>query len=213
MFYYSKKDNNLSCQAGFTLLEMMMVIIIVTIVLTVVVLRQTANRDGVALSNLAQDISLTLVQAQVYGVGVRELTPGSEEFSASYGLTFSLLGSGSPTAYLYFADRDDDGIYDDDWSCPTGGLSECLEKFDISNGNFIKDVCVVRDSGSDICLDVERADITFVRPKTEAQINFFNGGGAPYDPLGKIGVRITLESPEGATKDVVIYKTGQVSVQ
>lgn len=198
-------------ERGFTLTELLVSISIVSIILAVLVSSQSTYTDGAALSNLADDISATISQAQAYGIGAKEFSPGSGEFDASFGLTFSLLGSGSNTAYLSFADRNGNEIYDGDWSCPTGGASECLERINISRGNYIEELCVVT-AGTEVC-PIERADISFARPSTEAQLKFFNNGGNPFNPAGIRGAKIMLRSPGGSSRSVTVYKTGQVSVQ
>ncbi len=207
MLRYSKYSR------GFTILELLVSIGIVVAILTVVVSNQSKYTEGAALSNLADEIGLTISQAQAYGIGVREFSPGSNDFSASYGLTFSLLGSGSNSAYLSFADRNGNKIYDGNWSCPVGGVSECLEKINISRGNYIESVCVVRTSGSDQCTEASRVDMSFLRPNTETQLTFFNNGGNVFSPANLKGVRIVLKSPSGLTRSVIVYQTGQVSVQ
>src|SRR3989344_1854050 len=197
---------------AFTLIELLVTITIVTVILTIVVLNQSTYTDTAALSNLADEIGLTVSQAQAYGIGVKEFSPGTSNFSASYGLTFSLLSTGSNKAYLSFADRDGNYIYGGDWSCPVGGASECLSKSDISRGNYIESICIVRTAGADLC-DVGRADIVFARPSTEDQTVFFNNGGQQYSPANIKGARIVLKSPHGSTRSVVVYETGQISVQ
>jgi len=200
-------------ERGFTLVELLISLSIVAVILTTLVSRQSIYTDGAALSNLADEISLTVFQTQAYGIGVREFSPGSSNFSVSYGLTLSLLGSGSNKAYLTFVDRNSNKLYDGDWSCPIGGASECVEKVNISRGNLIDSICVVRTSGVDQCNVAERVDISFARPRTEAQITFFNGGGQVFAPSNIQGVKIVLKSPAGATRSIVVYNTGQISVQ
>lgn len=215
MSHYSRNNHGLPAGsvAGFTLMELLVSIAIVSVILTVVVLNQSTYTDGAALTNLADEISSTISQTQAYGIGVREFSPGSSEFSASFGLTFSLLGSGSNVAYLSFADRNGNKVYDGDWSCPVGGTSECREKVPIVHGNYIESLCAVMIPGPDLCIDVGRVDISFARPSTEAQILFFNNGGNLFNPAGQKGVRIVLRSPNGLTRSVVVYTTGQISVQ
>ncbi|MBI2065602.1 MAG: type II secretion system protein [Candidatus Zambryskibacteria bacterium] len=126
--------------------------------------------------------------------------------------TFSLLTFGSNTAYLYFADRNGDEYYNGDWSCPIGGASECLEKVDILRGNYIEDICALRTSGTDLC-NLGRVDISFARPNIEAVIHFFNNGGEFYNPANIKAAEIRLKSPGGAARSVIVYTTGQISVQ
>lgn len=198
---------------GFTVTELIVSIGIVSVILAMVISNQSTYTDSAALTNLADEIGLTISQAQAYGIGVRELSLASGEFTASYGLTFSLLGSGSASAYLSFADRNGNKLYDGDWSCPTGGASECLGKVNISRGNYIDSVCVVRTSGADQCTEASRVDMSFLRPNTEAQLIFFNNGGQAFNPSNMKGVKVVLKSPGQSTRSIVVYKTGQISVQ
>ena len=197
---------------GFTLVELVVSIAIMTVILTVVILNQSTYNDGIALTNLADEISLSISQAQAYGVGVKEFSTGSGEFSASYGLAFSLLASGSNSAYIYFADRNGNSLYDGNWTCPIGGASECLGKVNISRGNYISSMCIVLTSGSDLC-DVGRVDISFTRPSTEANMLFFDTSGQAYNPGSIKGAKITVMSPKGLSRSIIIYLTGQISVQ
>ena len=118
MSYHFNKKNS-----GFTLIELLISIAIISVILATVILRQSAYTDVITLSNLADEIGSTISQTQAYGIGVKEFTPGSSEFSASYGLTVSILSSGSNTAFLTFADRNGNNYYDGNWSCPVGGVS------------------------------------------------------------------------------------------
>jgi prepilin-type N-terminal cleavage/methylation domain-containing protein len=216
MLHYFRKKFGLPArtivQAGFTIPELIISITIASIILTIVVSNQATYTDGANVTNLADEIGLTISQAQVYGIAVKEFTPGSSDFSASYGLAFSLLGSGSNGAYISFADRNANKIYDGDWSCPLGGASECLGRVNISRGNFIESLCVVRISEADLC-DVGRIDISFVRPNIEAKLIFFNSGGLAFVPANMKGAKIKVQSPGGLIKSVTVFETGQVSVQ
>lgn len=198
---------------GFGLVELLVSISIMAVILSVVISRQAIYTDAAALTNLADQISLTLVEAQAYGIGVKEFTPGSSDFTIGYGVAFSLLDSGSNTAYLSFADRDVNQIYNGDWSCSTGGASdECLSKVNISRGNHIDSLCIVVSSGTDLC-NLGRIDASFLRPNTEARLALFDTDGANVSPpANAIGVRVILKSPNNTIRTVSIYYTGQISV-
>ncbi len=202
---------------GFTLPEFIVAITIATIILGTLLIGQSTYNDRLVLRNLADDVSLRIFQAQAYGSGVREFSTGSGEFSASYGLTFSLLGGGSNTVYLYFADRDGDDVYDGDWSCVTGGANECIERVNILRGVYIQEVCMIINPVSLDCGPPgtpRRIDITFNRPNTEAQIKFFNSGGSEFTNPNMVGARIIFRSPSTtATSSVTVLTTGQISVQ
>src|SRR3989344_2358458 len=193
MSHYSRNNYGLPADpvAGFSLVELLVSIGILTVILTVVVSNQSKYTDGAALTNLADDIASRISQAQAYGIGVREFSLGTYDFTAAYGLTFSILPSGSNTAYLYFADRNSNDIYDGDWSCPIGGSSECIEKVNIFRGNYIDFMCAITSIDTP-CIPggVGRVDIHFIRPNTEAQIFLFDMVGNPLNPFGQVGAKI-----------------------
>lgn len=184
-----------------------------TTIITTILSSQSTYVDGAALSNVADEIGLTISQAQAYGIAVKELTPGSDDFSISYGIALSKIGEGSNLAYLFFADRNGNHAYDGSWSCVTGGSEECLEKKNISRGNYIDSICIISLSDAEDCDAVGRVDISFTRPETEAHIVFFDNSEAPYTPSSLKGAKIVLKSPTGASRSVVVYESGHVSVQ
>ena len=198
---------------GFTLTEVLVTLSIVAVIITVIVFNQSFYVEAAALTNLADEITSQIAQAQIYGISVKESTPGSSDFTGSYGLTFSLLPSGSNTNYLSFIDKDGNQVYDGSWSCEIGTSFECLEKSNIFRGNYIDELCVIRSSGGDQCGIPQRVDISFARPFVEARIKLFNNGGQEYSPGNMVGVRIILKSTSGLSRSVSVYENGQISTQ
>jgi len=191
-------------------------------ILGLVLWNQSTYTDGASLTNHADDIASMISQAQVYGIGVKEFTPGSSNFGTAYGVAFSLYGlNASNKAYMYFADRNGDKFYNHQWACPQPtppAAPECLTKIDITRNNIISKLCYLITPNTCVSSpagDLGRADITFARPNIEAQFVLQDVNQAQIYPLpsGFIGVRIELTSPKGATRSVTVYKTGQVSVQ
>ncbi|MEX0919320.1 MAG: prepilin-type N-terminal cleavage/methylation domain-containing protein [Parcubacteria group bacterium] len=213
MSHLFKKSSKILLIKGFTLTELVVTISIVVVILTIVVSGQSTYTDHASVVNLADEIGLTLAEAQAYGVGVRELTPGSEEFSAAFGLAFNIIDEEVSTSYIFFADRNDNNRYDGGWSCPdTGECDEYLYQRVILGGSSISSLCIVRENDTEMC-NVSRVDVVFVRPSTNARITFYNLGGDVSEPDNAKGAKITLSSPRGTERDVVVYNTGQISVQ
>jgi prepilin-type N-terminal cleavage/methylation domain-containing protein len=200
-----------SFNKGFTLTEVLVTLSIMVIILTVTLLNQSSYTEKVGLANLADQISLSLSQAQSYGIAVRELTPGSQDFSNAYGMSFSKLPGASASTYIFFADRNGNASYDGDWTCPIGGASECLEKVDMRQGNLINSICIIEEDGSEDCATPQRVDVSFVRPKTEAQMAVFNSSGTLIDTSNAQGIKVSLRSPNSFERLVVVYKVGQIS--
>lgn len=200
-------------QKGFSLAELVVSIAIMTIITAIILFNQKQYNNDAAIQNLANDISLSLRQAQVYGVSVKEFSPGSNEFTSAYGLSFNLTTSGSNNAFIFFADRGTrNTTYDSTWSCPLGGSSECVDKTTLTSGLRINALCSVPISGAEDC-SPQRLDITFLRPSTYAQIVFLDSGGFVIPYPNAQGARIELISPTGTIRSVIVYKTGQISVQ
>ncbi len=191
---------------------------------TVILLNQSKYTESIALTNLADTVASNISQSQVYGVAVRETSTGSNIFSGSFGVAMSLLTSGSNRAIISFVDRDIlgniDQVYDGDWNCPTGATSECLNKLELTRGNYIDSICVARTQGNIFCGSsvndtIKRLDISFRRPSLEAKLKFFNNGGQEFfdNNSQTLGAIIVFKSPSGLTRSVIVYKNGQVSVQ
>lgn len=178
---------------------------------------------GATLKNIMNNMSLSLRQAQIYGVSVKEHSSGPYEpytinsFNAGYGVHFS-IGSTYPTAdpssYLFFLDikpsatSSPNGMYSGDMNCnPIGGNppSECLDKIVLSQGHTVSDICTLNSGVNDCSPTI--LDISFVRPEVTAKI-IFNQNGVPRDVAC-----IEISSSEGKRNSVVVYTTGQISVK
>ena len=200
-------------QSGFTLVEVLVSLIIMLVILSVILFDQEKYNDGAAVTNLADHLGLTIAQAQSYGTSVREANPGSSDFSGAYGVSLATFLDESKVAYMFFTDRNQNQAYDGSWDCVTGPAEECLERVELSGGNLVDDICVVRNNDTDQCNNAKRVDIVFTRPRTDAQLTFYNGNGNEFSPGNMKGVRVKLISPGGVSRSVVVYTSGQVSIQ
>ena len=194
------------------MLEMMVTISIALVIITVIAYNQSKYTSGASLKNVANEIGLSLRQAQIYGISVRELSAGSGEFSSGYGMVFSTVG-GNNNKYIFFADRgSNDLFYNGDWSCATGGSNECLSISNIPNNNIIKELCVIQNDNSTDCT-LGRIDIVYVRPKTDTRFTFFDSSLINVNYINPKGAIIKIKSPNNEVRLVTVYTTGQISVQ
>jgi len=211
---------------GFTLVELLVSFAIMSLLTGVIVYNQADFSDRVALSNSAGEVELQIRESQAYGISVREFQQGSGQFSFAYGVSVNIssnAGALAPTSYLSFADAaspsPNDGIYNisgTSWVTGCGSNSECLKIYSLARNNRISQICVIEATGTVNCSSaVTRADITFLRPDPSARItlmasalNSLNGSFPNFK-----GARIVLLSPRGNTKNIDIYRTGQISIQ
>ena len=203
-------NTNTKNDDGFTLVELLISISIITVLLSVVLYNYGQFNDNLALSSAGQEMAIAIRQAQTYGINVREISVGTGNFTAAYGVYFN-PGS-NPSNYYIFADTDGNKAYNAGSGCGTGN-TECVEQLTLRNGVKITSIC----DGTNTCppppggSSVKNMTVTYTRPNPDASINFLNNGGQikASSPTGKV----TLTSPKLKTLTVTIESTGQVSVQ
>ncbi|MBU6370670.1 MAG: prepilin-type N-terminal cleavage/methylation domain-containing protein [Patescibacteria group bacterium] len=206
-------------KGGFTLVELLVTISIFVVITGVVLFSQNGFNNNILLQNLAYDISLSIRQAQYYGVDVNESqsAPNSQSSFSPYGIYFNL--SSSNQSYIFFNDISGpaggpDGKYNNGQvtSCPTANYSECVKRYVVGNGNSIQGIyasqsgqCVV--GGAPACAQITGGfTILFKRPNPNAIMT--DDSGATYNYAD-----IRVASPAGATRDVIVTAIGQIYVQ
>lgn len=182
--------------------------------LSIVLSGQSTYTNEASFNSVSDDIYFSLKQAQVYGVGVKEFTPGSSEFDVSYGLSFNISPNGTNDSYIFFGDRGvRNQIYDSGWACPTDPGSECVAKTQFAHNATITQICYIRTNDTEVC-NLGRVDVSFTRPDPSANMVFFNSqGNGTITPSNLKGAKIDLSAPDGKTGTVIIYTTGQVSIE
>jgi prepilin-type N-terminal cleavage/methylation domain-containing protein len=203
---------------GFTLIELLISISIIALLTGVAVFNQSDFSDQLALTNLTSEIDLQIREAQTYGVSVREFSPGTNNFNIAYGVSFNLGNPGSSnTSFFSFADLlPQNGYFDTPTSCEPGPSSECLSRYNLTRGNTLTDMCVIEAGGGTVCkAGVGRIDIVFVRPNPTAKIALFNNSGSVVNTTypGFKGVKFEFTSPQGKKQYIIVYTSGQVSIQ
>ena len=220
---------------GFTLIELVVVVTIMLIITSVVLFNYNSFNESMLLSNFAYDMSLTIRQAQVYGVAVKEapgLTGANQigsnvvahsNFQYAYGVHFSSLAANAGSFNLFVdngngAGGDPDGIFQS-----TGATTESLQTFLFSRGIKIKELCVsggVAGTGCSSTIGgasagtaVSNLDVTFLRPNPQAIISAL----PVCDPYGGnpcTRATIIIQNAAGTMKKaIMISSTGQISVQ
>jgi prepilin-type N-terminal cleavage/methylation domain-containing protein len=213
---------------GFTLIELLVTITIFVILTGVVLFSQTSFNNTVLLKNLAYDVALTVRQAQDYGVNVNESQTVLNPF-APFGVYFNLDANparGSTHSFIFFSDTKNnvgilksDGSYNNAqvFNCLSGD-PECISKYNIGNGSYIKDICV--GSGAGLCNSIANGGSTanltilFKRPNPNAIITTTDTTASPPTITGTYPyAEITVASSNGQTKKIVVTSAGQIYVQ
>jgi type II secretory pathway pseudopilin PulG len=197
--------------SGFTLIELITVLTIVILITGVILFNTSGFNSAILLRSLAYEVGLSVREAQLYGVAVRQSQSG--DFNASYGVYFNsaTIGASNPNStYPLFADTYPPGAPDGQY---TAGEDTLIETFKLNNGFYIEDFCATTDAGGVQCAStgaIHWMTIVFTRPNPEANILT---DANPTLPSAYQSATITVESPSGATHTVTVSLTGQISVQ
>lgn len=185
-------------QRGFTLVEMLVTTGIFVFFSILILVENNKFNDVILLRDLSYNVALSVREAQVYGLGVREFQ-SDQDFDQGYGVNFNVT---SATSYVLFIDSDNNGLY-------AGLGADFLNQYSLSNRNRITDFCATRNSNTSCAAagDIDELHITFLRPDPDAVIKVDNDAGTLYDRA-----EIVLESPRGDQLSVLVESTGQISV-
>lgn len=228
---------------GFTVIELLVSISLFFIVTSVVLSNYPRFGTNLAIETLAQDIALSVRQAQVFGSAIlgttkRDGASLSSQIFNAYGVYFPpLLGTsqGGLIDYTYSIFADVPGttqfVYDralsGECGTPTAG-NECLVEYRVKTSRYkIEKFCLnyyrvgfggsAKDrieNGCDMQNQLSDLAIVFVRPHLEATFNANNIFGTPVLPSSVSNVAIIVSSNDGLTKRaIVVWKTGQISIE
>lgn len=174
---------------GFTLIELVVTIGIFIIISTLVFANYPEFKSNMSLKKTAQEIALTIRQAQVYALGVK----GFEEEFSGYGVNFNLSNQDS---FILFSDSNGDFYYN---------AGEQVENYRIETGDKISELC-----GADVTREVcglSQLNVVFWRPSPIVKLN----DGAGNDNFSSVKIRI--KSTRGNTKTIIVRINGQISVE
>ncbi len=198
---------------AFTLIELVVVSAIVLIVSLFILFQQAKFNSSTLLRSLTYSLALSVRQAQVFGVSVRESTPGSGVFSSGYGI---YLPSGTITQYYLFPDLNGNGAYD---SASEGPPIPTV--FTLGNGYVLSKFCATRVGGaSQECTAgtatlIDTLTIYFRRPNPDAcfATNQASGACASGTTAAYSAAYIQLKSNGNQdTRSIKISSTGQIAV-
>lgn len=187
--------------AGFTVIEMVVVFAIMIVITALILFRHGQFNSSTLLRTLGYSVALSIRQAQVYGVAVRESTLGSSQFAAGYGIEFT---TSNPNQYYLFADLNQNGRRDS---------GEDLPVYTIAQGYRVSRLCGNLIAGTENC-SLTSLTIYFQRPNPEACFasDVSPGACAPTGTLVYDGASVQLQTSSGTTRSVLISLTGQIIV-
>jgi len=177
----------LQTKQGFSLIELLVSVAILVVVSGLVFFNQSGFNNSVLLENLAYEISLTIRQAQSYGLQSKETEIGGT-FEAGYGVYFTTVAPNNNLIILYADDVNVDKEY-------TAGSDTIIDTLKMATGNTVIKLC------ADSICDLTELDVSFIRPNPTAYINEDKNIGEIY-----------IESPREEQRKILINRIGQISI-
>jgi len=214
------KKNKSSSTSGFTLIELIVVVGIFVIITTVLLVNYTKFNSDIVLQNVAHHIALSVRQAQTYGLSVKGFGTGAGAVFPGYGIYFNTT---LPREFYLFADTDGDKhMLGNPVGCVTG-VDECSEKITIKSSEYIYAICgnlkndgvpafsTIDDvSGVLNCSVMDALHAVFTRPDPDAELSgYITGTG--YESYSD--AEIVIASPNRDVRTIVVWSTGQISVE
>lgn len=179
-----------STAKGFSILELMVAIAILAMLSSISLAGFVGLNNRVNVDTLAHNIAQWLRDAQISSMSVRR-SAITNTFPPGYGLHFSTAQNNQ---FIYY--REASSPANKIYNAGTDGIENTIQ---LLQGYTISSI-VPTPAGS-----TNWVDIAFARPEPDAVIT---GATGIYSP-----VRIIISSPRGLQRAVVIYATGQVSIQ
>lgn len=179
-----------------------MVVITIFVIMTVVVLANLpAFQAKTSLDLIAQEVAITIRQAQVFGVSTRTFA-GSQ-----VGVSHGIFVEKNPPHLILFADADasgTDGTYDSGSGCGSDD-TECRERFDFRGVTIER--LELWGGASILDNDASSLQIMFQRPDVEA---VFTPESVGSDSVSSVKIILkSLRQPD-ATREVVVWNTGHI---
>lgn len=208
-------------QKGFTIIEMLVVLTISAILIAVVIFNYRDADSTLIMRNLAYEVSLTVRQAQTYGLGVKDAQVENSAFEHAYGVQFNGPESSiyNDTFYLfsdiYNSNADKEFICNDSDSsspCTSVASEEVIDALSLTRQITIDSICGdPLAGGAEVCLEDagDTLNIAYLRPNPDAIITADVGGSATV----LADVTITLIAQNDSRINVYVNAAGQISVQ
>lgn len=187
---------------GFTLIELTVTISIFLIVSTIILANYPAFSQRLALNRTAQEIALSFRKAQTFALAVR----GFEAQFKGYGVWFEKGKNDSFIFFTDFAPEDQQFTHGPIGENFCEANNECIDEFLIQTSARIYNLCKNQGTDGWTC-GLDSVEVVYTRPDP---IITLRANGLTND-ISNIG--IVIRSPRGAERVIVVWSTGQVTIE
>ena len=198
------------------MIELVVTVSIFVMITSILLANYPKFSSRIVLENVAHQVALTVREAQAYGLSVRGFDNSGTTVFPGYGVYFPTPGPGSKS-FILFADADDDQKYDLSVCKSTG--SECVEESTIRSTEHIYLLCgglktyggTIQSPGPGADCSLSSLHVGFRRPDPDANIVGYSETAG--SDVAFSDAEVVIISPHGDVKMVVLWTTGQISVE
>ena len=186
-------------KSGFTLIEVILVVGIVIVIASITLANFPEFNERIGIEQEAGKFVLAARKAQSYALGVREFQIGSKIFPP-YGVSATI---NDRIHFTVFGDTNLSNRFEN-------FLGESVEVFTVSPRVEIHEICGNYQSIPPGPCNLTTADIVYIRPAPSIVLTGVVGG----IPLSYNDIKVVFTTLDGSIrKDVVIWSTGQISIE
>lgn len=202
---------------GFTLMEMLIVIIIISLVTIIVLVGYKDYGSQLNVRRSANEVALAIREAQANALAVKVFDPdgagGVDPVYTSWGIYFT---SASDNQFTMFVDYNGDKSYNSGAS-PT----ELVKTVSILNGVKIINLCKGQKNSSietpqcSLTSSITSLDIVYQRPNPDTTLRARDGAGNNVCVMSGTcpDLEVILQGTDGTQRTVVVWSTGQISIE
>lgn len=187
---------------GFTLIELTVTVSIFLIVSTIILANYPAFSQRLALNRTAQEIALSFRKAQTFALAVR----GFESQFKGYGVWFSREKDDSFVFFTDFSPEDQQFTHGPIGENFCEANNECVDEFLIQTSARIMDLCKNKGIEGWTC-GLDSVEVVYTRPDPIITLRADSLTG----DVSNIGV--VIRSPRGVERTIVVWSTGQVTIE
>ncbi|MFA4890510.1 MAG: prepilin-type N-terminal cleavage/methylation domain-containing protein [Candidatus Paceibacterota bacterium] len=187
---------------GFTLVELVVTISIFIIISTLVFANYPKFKSQLSLKKTSQEIAFAVREAQVYSLSVKEYNgtfPG-------YGVHFDIS---KPDTIILFADVNKNSKYDE--FDEGDGIDGKVKEYKIRTSDSFSSLCGNEKSSPPGSCGLSKMDAVYLRPNPLITLKGWDNGGSLLPNFSD--VEILISSPGGATKKIIIWVSGQITIE
>lgn len=187
---------------GFTIFETLVATAIMVLIGSMIFANYSGAGDRFVTRGAAEEIASSIRQVQAYGLAVKEFGLTEPGAFPGYGIYFRL---NIPNAYVIFADSNGNFAYD-----PPG---ETVATTTLQSGVTIYDLCANEKTVGETptCAPTSLTGV-YLRPNPTVTLK---GGSPTCTGYGATwcDIEVKIKGKRGTTKTIVLWRSGQVSVE